>query len=89
MILKLYSIKDTKIGGYYPPQAYYNKLHALRSFSSEVFANKQTTFGKFPADFEIFEVGEFDDSSGLLGATQHVNIANGNDLVPQAMKGSE
>lgn len=81
MILKMYCIYDRKTEIHHPPNMAHNTGHALRVFT-EIFATPNQVFGKYPEDFQIFEVGSFDDQSGMLTAlkTPHL-ICSGTELM--------
>lgn len=61
MKLKLYSVFDSKIGVYCHPMCLLSTGEALRAFG-EIFNDPASKFNKYPADFTLFEIGEFDDS---------------------------
>lgn len=62
MVLKIYSVYDSKAEAYIPPMFYQSKGQALRQFS-EVANDKTHQIGKYPEDFTLFEIGEFNDSN--------------------------
>lgn len=65
MVLKIYTVYDSKTQAYLPPMFMRSKGEAVRSF--EAAANDpQSTLCKYPADFTLFEIGEFDDQTGTL-----------------------
>lgn len=55
---------------------------AIRSFADEVNrADKDNPLFNHPEDFDLYEVGSFDDDSGGLVAIQPRMVAVGKDLV--------
>lgn len=65
MILKVFSIYDVKAEAYSPPFVEKTIGLAIRTF--QALANDMNTnVGKYPGDFTLFSVGEFDDSNGSL-----------------------
>lgn len=65
MKLKAFTIYDTKLEAYMQPFFMAAKGQALRAFSDTV-NDASTQFNKHPQDFTLFEIGEYDDSSGQL-----------------------
>lgn len=67
MILKMFSVYDSKLEAYMQPFFAQTKGHALRLWSDNV--NDPSTnnpWFKHPADFTLFEIGEFDDNTGRV-----------------------
>lgn len=62
MILKMCCVYDSKVGAYLPPMFFRSKMEAIRSFSSAV-ADESHQFCKYPEDYTLFDVGEWDDST--------------------------
>ena len=65
MIFKCFSVFDSKIGSYSKPVFLRSKGEAIRSVITES-QNPDSQFSKFPADFVLFEVGEYDDDTGTM-----------------------
>lgn len=63
MILQLFSVYDKKGGTYGQPFALPTRGVAMRTFTSWV-GDPNSFFAKFPSDFELYQVGEFDQTSG-------------------------
>jgi len=83
MILHAYSIYDNKALVYAVPFFAINDGHAIRSFT-DLANDPNTTIGRHPGDFSLYEVGLFDDQHATLVATtpaRHVVDALG-VLVP-------
>lgn len=62
MILKVYVVFDSKTEAFGQPFFMKNKGEAVRGFT-EVCNDTSSTIGKYPHDFSLFELGQFDDSS--------------------------
>jgi len=63
--LKAYSVYDMKIETYAKPFYQLTRGEALRSWTELANdANSQNMVSKHPADFVLFEVGEYDESTG-------------------------
>lgn len=77
---QMYAIHDVKTGIHYGPACYMNNAHAIREFT-QIF-NSQNNFSKFPADFNIINIGTFDDQSGFVTATEIPSLlCNGSELI--------
>jgi len=68
MKLKLFVVYDSKTGSYGVPFFRDFTANALREWSEVAGgkADKQNQIAKFPADFTLFEIGEFEQLSGNL-----------------------
>lgn len=62
MILKVFSIYDSKAEAFLQPFYMQSKGAAIRSFADAV-SDEKTMFFKHPSDYTLFELGEFDDSN--------------------------
>lgn len=65
MKMKMYSLLDEKAKVFSRPFYANTDGEALRSFSS-VIEDKNSMPGKFPIDFTLWKVGEFDDNTGHI-----------------------
>lgn len=82
MVLKMYSIYDRKQEIHHPPLLCHNTGHALRVFS-DIFGTRGQVFNSHPDDFQIFEIGLFDDATAeVIKCNPHL-IASGVDLMPK------
>lgn len=62
MKLKVFSVYDSKVESYFKPFYCQTKGEAIRSFT-EISNDNTSQIGKYPEDFTLFEVGEFDDAN--------------------------
>lgn len=81
MILELYAIKDTKVA-YNTPFAMHNEQEARRAFSAAIM-DKSTEWARFPADYELWRIGLYDDKTGMIQPDQSY-IMSGNDVRQEA-----
>lgn len=65
MKLKMYTVFDVKSEAYLQPFFMQTKGQALRAWITSV-NDPNTNFCKYPGDFTLFEIGEFDDSNGVI-----------------------
>lgn len=65
MILKVFSVYDSKVEVYLQPFFMRTKGEAIRGFSDLV--NDETTqFSKYKEDYTLYELGSFHDDTGLF-----------------------
>lgn len=65
MVLQVYSIRDAKAEAFNSPFYQKTKGEALRSFQTAV-NDPKTQLNRFPEDFDLYEIGTWDDSTGLV-----------------------
>lgn len=76
MKLNIYAIYDSKIEAYMQPFFMRTKGEALRAWE-ELANDSKSNISKHPADFTLFEIGEYDDQTGAVKANEaRVNIGN-------------
>lgn len=63
--MQIFSIYDKKAQAYMSPFYYHQKGQALRAFEDAV-NDPQTPFTKHPEDFQLFHIGEWNDSTGKI-----------------------
>jgi hypothetical protein len=61
MIIKMYAVYDKNVGAYMSPFTSLNDNSAIRNFSQA--ALNPEAFGKYPQDYDLFKIGEYDDSN--------------------------
>lgn len=65
MLRKLFAIYDVKAEFFMGPYCYRTIGEAQREFSA-LANDMNTAVGKNPEDFSLFELGSFDDTSGMV-----------------------
>lgn len=65
MNFKIFAIFDKKALFFTPPFVNRNKAEGLRTFD-ELVNDSQTRFNKYPSDFQIFELGEWDERTATI-----------------------
>ena len=63
MKLKIFTIYDTKAEAYLQPFFMGTKGQAIRAFQTSI-EDPKTNFAKYPADFYLYLVGEYEDTTG-------------------------
>lgn len=67
MLIKICSVKDSAAQAFGRPLFVPSVGVAQRSFSDEVNrVAEDNHMNRYPSDFELYEIGEFDDSTGVL-----------------------
>lgn len=74
----MFSIYDIKAEAYLKPFYMQSKGQAIRAFT-ESLQDPESGMGKWPADFTLFELGEFDDACGRFSPLE-ANLSVGNGL---------
>lgn len=69
MILKMYAVYDSKLESYLQPFFMQTQGAALRAWDA-VVNDSSTQFSKNPADYTLFELGQYDDSTGIVESYQ-------------------
>jgi len=62
---KMYTVYDSKSEVYTNPFYFRNKGECIRSFT-ETVNDGQSTFSKYPSDFTLFEIADFDEFTGSI-----------------------
>lgn len=81
MIRIVVAIRDRASDTFGTPLCFAARGQAIRTFSDEVNRRDENNqMYKHPEDFDLYELGEFDDSSGLFNSGVPKQIAVGKDL---------
>lgn len=74
---KLVAVYDKKTGLYDNPFTVRHPGEAIREWDI-VRKNPETKFGKNPEDFDLFQIGEYDDTLGeLIPNKPHIHLSSG------------
>lgn len=69
------SVMDTAVGAFGRPVFVASTAVAIRSFSDEVNrVDANNEMNKHPDDFYLYEIGSFDDSSGILKPVEPARV---------------
>lgn len=66
MRFPLYSIRDTKAGSFQNPVVSANDFTVSRSFAESIVTRRDPIISFSPADFDLFQIGEFDTDTGIV-----------------------
>ena len=84
MKLHAMAVYDVKVEAYLAP-FFARTLGEAERFWRDMLSNKEGPFGKHPEDYQLFRVGEFDESTGLLvGVEEFVKVSGLSLEVPNA-----
>lgn len=73
MKLVVYAIYDSKMEVFSPPYVMANRATALRVFG-DMCQDPQFPYSRHPKDYFVFEIGTYDDHSGIIESQKPVNI---------------
>jgi len=65
-----FSIKDNKTGIYHRPMYLPHPQQAVRQFE-QIVNDPQSTINRYPEDYQLVQLGEFDDETGSLLMDTH------------------
>lgn len=82
MIHLMFGIKDLKAEAFLPIFPSSTVGMAKRVFMEHV-NNPESQFNKYPEDFVLFEIGEFDDSTGILAPCNLRHLGTASDYREQ------
>lgn len=77
--MRLYAVKDIKAAKFDRPFPLINDQVCIRSFRV-MCNNKETEFGQYPEDYDLYLVGELNEDTGELVSNVQF-ITNGQSLV--------
>lgn len=84
MKLKIVAVYDSAVGAYMQPMFLQSKGQALRMWLDSS-NDTSTQFNKHPKDFTLFEIGEYDDSTGdLVNHQVKVPLGTALEMLSQA-----
>lgn len=73
MVIKVYSIRDTKAEYFGTPFFAQSRGVALRMFS-DLVNDSRSAISKHPEDYALFEIGNYDDQVGVVSGVDLVNL---------------
>ncbi len=79
----MYTVRDRKALGYLPPFLAANGITAKRLLIDSARDNG-TLLGMHPDDFELYEIGEFDEQSGEVNPDSHEFLGKLSDIMEEA-----
>ncbi len=74
---KIFTVKDIKVGTFFPPNFATHQTELTRALSEIVNQDPpQHQFAKYPQDFELYEIGEFNESLGTITNKDKIFVMN-------------
>jgi len=73
MLLKIFSVYDVKAHLHGPPFFVSTTAEALRAFK-DLSNDSNTTVGRHSGDFELVQLGEFDNETGAFGCRDIIRL---------------
>lgn len=70
MAKTIYAIRDNKVGTYFPPNFSDHLTQLTRALQELVINKSEHQFHKYPGDFELFELGSYDENTAKIGQLQ-------------------
>lgn len=68
MIHRIFAVRDTCVGSFLLPMFFLNRAAAVRALGDAVNKPKEDNqFFQHPEHYQLFELGGFDDESGVIG----------------------
>ena len=77
--IKIYSLQDKAAGIYNTPFFVLSPAVAERSFVA-LAQDLSTTVGQHPRDFVLYEIGSFNDQTGLIDPCEPKRIISGSEI---------
>lgn len=82
MRYKIFAIRDRAADVFGQPMFFPSTGLAVRGFSDEVNrVAPDNNLNKHPEDFDLFQLGEYDDETGTMSATRPEQVAVGKDVL--------
>jgi len=79
--LRMFSVQDLKLGAFSPPFSASNEATAVRTVSDMLSANPRHPFALHPGDYVLYEVGQFDELTGMVVQGVPRSVCSVSDLV--------
>lgn len=83
MIMQVFSVLDKAVGAYLPPVFARSRGEMLRSFSQAV-NTPDHQFAKHSVDYTLFQIGTWDDNSGMFQPMEPQRILGAIEVLEEA-----
>ena len=81
MILKCFVVFDSKANLYQGPYFSRSSAEMIRNFSYVAAMDTSSVFHKYGADYTLFEVGQFDDATGVISCENSLAFINHGNML--------
>jgi len=86
--MKLFSMYDVKAQSFGQPFAESSTINAIRGFEIAVNDDTKSTLARFPDDFCLMELGDFDQNTGTITVPPHpLNLGSARSVLKQPSLG--
>ena len=82
MKLKMYAIHDNQAEIFMRPMYFNTEGLAKRAFLNAL-VSEESEISRFPADYALYEIGEYDDENGIPAGKVPERICTGTELLTQ------
>lgn len=79
MILQVYSVYDKAVNAFMQPFYARSAGEAIRSFT-ELANDGATNVSRYPLDYVLFRLGDFDDNSGLFTSGEPARLVGASEV---------
>lgn len=79
---QVFCIRDAKVGFYGPPMVLRSTGEAIRIFTDAV-SDPKSQISKYPEDFSLHAIGEYDEIKGEMIPMTHISYGNGTSFLPK------
>lgn len=86
MLLHIYAIRDTKVRIFHAPFFQRSVVEAVRMFTQAV-NDPQAFISKYPTDYDLFELGSFEDQEGKFETHEPVFVVAGTTVKQEDRQG--
>lgn len=76
----VYAVYDKKSSTYGRPFVDYNNAHAIRGMTEIVMGDHESMIRKYPEDFDLYRIGEYCASTGVIVTVEKEWLCNGGQL---------
>lgn len=83
---KLYAVKDIKLQAFGRLAQFPNVAVAIREFTAAI-KSEQTPWSQYPSDFEVWEIGDYNDERGILIQREEPEFIMSMEQIAQTIPG--
>lgn len=74
MRTKMFTMYDKKMAVYQQPVLSTNRLTCMRMITDGLQRNPDSVMTRHPEDYQLYEIGEFFDDTGLINAEKNLSF---------------
>jgi len=88
-MFRIVALFDVKANCYHSPFAVSTAITAVREFRNVIYKQEKSVITDYPEEFELRDVGYFDETSGELNQTKVETLETGKNVVELIKKAKE